>query len=97
MLHVTVARTIPENLEWPQIWFIEPKNQLNSTTFQLKGLENPENYTQEIFSLIENAETYFSSNFSLDPEVKATPLKLDIFGLKNGIARCMISQISEVD
>ena len=65
---------------------------LNSNKFKQNGLENP--YLKSIpkrFSFNKNSQTYLLfSNSSL--EVKSTALKLEIFGLKNEIARCLISQ-----
>ena len=65
---------------------------MNSTKFELSGLENPESYLQEI--LIEWKFLNLSIFPNLSPELRTTALKSEIFGSKNGINRHLISQIA---
>ena len=65
---------------------------MNSTKFELSGLENPESYLQEI--LIEWKFLNLSIFPNLSPELRKTALKSEIFGSKNGINRYLISQIA---
>ena len=65
---------------------------MNSTKFELRGLENPESYLQEI--LIEWKFLNLSIFPNLSPELRTTALKSEILGSKNGINRYLISQIA---
>ena len=65
---------------------------LNFTKSELYSLENPEDYPQE--TLIKQKFSNVSQFSNLSPEVKTTTLQFwsQIFGWKNGIAGCLISQ-----
>ena len=63
----------------------------NSIKFEQNGLENPEKSAPKRFSFNNNCQTYLLFSGSC-LEVKATALNSEIFGSKNGIAWCLISQ-----